>query len=313
MKEKYLHILNGDGTFAPFSKSGIPGDVLVWREALAGGPVGAFQSLEELTAVRPFWLETSPEDYLEKVGKAWEDLPSEPDDREVVLWFEYDLFCQVNLAYLVQLLGARGFENLSLVSPDGHSEIPDFRGMGQLMPDHFPELFAQRLRLGRDFIEAGRRIWEAWIAPSPLPLQELRGEVLPGWLHFPAALELHLRLFPETENGLNLIELWVLGNLVNGPLGKGDLFRKFCQDLDRYGWGDFQFFQVVQGLGDLLQENENGYEITLEGRQVVAQIEDRFSISPTAGQLGGLSWGKEGPPFRWDAEKDELIAWVPKT
>jgi hypothetical protein len=36
---KVLHVLNGDATLFKFKKTGLPGDIVVWREVLSEGPI----------------------------------------------------------------------------------------------------------------------------------------------------------------------------------------------------------------------------------------------------------------------------------
>ena len=97
---KTLHILNGDSSLHQFNKTSLEGDTLVWREILCEG-----KTREEIGSA-PYW-ETRKE-FLKNYAKDsfekhFENLKQEissvrfSDYEEVILWFEYDLFCQINM------------------------------------------------------------------------------------------------------------------------------------------------------------------------------------------------------------------------
>ena len=105
-----LHILNGDATANLFKETGLPGQVLVWREILAEGP--ATQTPDE----KAFWRqrqeyitqsyqETTQNYHLKVLTELnrLQQLCRQQD--EIILWFEHDLICQVNLVYYCNGLG----------------------------------------------------------------------------------------------------------------------------------------------------------------------------------------------------------------
>lgn len=305
------HILNGDGTFAPFSDSGIPGQVLVWREILSEGPIGTFETVDELQSIRSPFLEqefgSTAADYQKKVVEVWHELPFPNDELEVVLWFEHDLFCQINLVFLTQLLYKRGFQSLSVVSPDSHPEVPNFRGMGQLSPKHFPDLFSNRRKLQKDDLVFASDFWAAWSSPTPQELLGINWDVAGAWPHLKEALQIHFQLFPSIGNGLNQIENWLLKQVQASPKTKGNLFQAFCLSWDRFGWGDLQFFNVVQRMKDLLEETEVGYSITLKGKRVLKGKLHRFEALPEPVQIGNVTCTGKQAEWRWNETEDTLV------
>ncbi len=96
-----LHVLNGDATATVFAAAGLPGDVLVWRDILVEGPLTAdWTSPDALSARTAFLAERlaiDPERYRSGVREQEAGLASALGHDEVVLWFEQDLFCAVNL------------------------------------------------------------------------------------------------------------------------------------------------------------------------------------------------------------------------
>ncbi|MBN3518464.1 DUF1835 domain-containing protein [Algoriphagus lutimaris] len=101
-----LHILNGDSLASKFPPD-IHGQRAVVRECLLDGPVEA-QSLEELWVIRDEYLTShygsKEKGYFEKVVPEFETILTARSDEKVYCWFEKDLFCQVNLWFVMNLL-----------------------------------------------------------------------------------------------------------------------------------------------------------------------------------------------------------------
>ena len=111
-----LHILNGDATRPQFERSAIAGDIMIWREMLVEGPA-LYPLLSEV------WFETrrnfinqayKPDDISQVNGMRleFEKLLELSAHEEIVLWFEYDLFCQINMhLHGIVSVGARTKQN----------------------------------------------------------------------------------------------------------------------------------------------------------------------------------------------------------
>lgn len=128
-----LHVLNGDSLASSFPSS-IPGEIAIARECLVDGPVNA-HSVEELWVIRDEYLsknypQASEESYYTKVVPEFEKIMTASFDTKVYLWFEHDLFCQVNLWFTFNLLkNHKG--SVYLVTPT-KDLIEGFGGMNEL-------------------------------------------------------------------------------------------------------------------------------------------------------------------------------------
>ncbi|GMQ26545.1 hypothetical protein Aoki45_32280 [Algoriphagus sp. oki45] len=116
------HILNGDSLLSKFPKE-IPGERISFREALVDGPVKS-DSLEAFWKVREkFIQEAYPDawevDYSSYSQSELGKIPAIPDESTVYCWFEEDLFCQVNLWFVLNQLDGKDLElYLTLPYPD---------------------------------------------------------------------------------------------------------------------------------------------------------------------------------------------------
>ena len=163
-----LHVLNGDETLKIFERAGIPGDVVVWRDILVEGPVSAVGDAVPALAARAAFLaerlDIDRERYTRSAREQAEALEAARGHDEVVLWFEQDLFCAVNLWRLLDWFAAHPPPRLSLVYPS----TDDARPLGEERPGRLAALFAERRQIGADTLTLGRRAWAAYASDDPL-------------------------------------------------------------------------------------------------------------------------------------------------
>src|SRR5215831_19485491 len=133
-----LHIFNGDSAAGTARNSGVPGQIVAWREALVCGPARGSLSEDEFREVRAHHLSEAYSVSFEKCQRELKEqeaaLGTYSEHDEVVLWFEHDLFCQVHLIYLLNWFAQREFSNtrLSLICVGEFPGIKGFRGLGEL-------------------------------------------------------------------------------------------------------------------------------------------------------------------------------------
>src|SRR5258708_24124208 len=100
-----IHIHSGHSAAVTAKKADIPGEHLAWREALVCGPAPGNLSIDDFRHVRAQHLTDAYGANLERTEEELraqeETLERFSDHEEVVLWFEHDLFCQVQLIYLL--------------------------------------------------------------------------------------------------------------------------------------------------------------------------------------------------------------------
>ena len=119
-----LHITNGDGALYLLKKAGIFGTHVAWRDALNEGPVPAGLSLEETSAVRARYLADRGHGSAIKLIHDFERrdalIRCAGDYDEVVLWFEHDLYDQLQLLQALTALEELDLEpgRISLVQSD---------------------------------------------------------------------------------------------------------------------------------------------------------------------------------------------------
>src|SRR4051794_21312582 len=97
-----LHVTNG--TSVSLDSSGLGGEILVWADVLHEGPVPSGLGFDELTRLRGKFLDSAlpaPDSAVENLLGRDATLSRFAEHQEVTLWFEHDLFDQLQLIQIL--------------------------------------------------------------------------------------------------------------------------------------------------------------------------------------------------------------------
>lgn len=321
-----LHILDGESTAGTLKQTDVPGEKFPFRDALIEGPAPIGVEGLEWRRMRAQHLSDY---YGLDEAKAANELELQEqalvkDHDEVILWFEHDLFCQVNLLYLLNWFTQHepNGTKVSLISIDRFPGIEDFRGLGQLNPQQLAPLFGTRHQLTPQEWELGTKAWQAYCSPEPTRIVEVLRTDLSALPFLKRAFELHLRRFPSVHNGLGNIEQAGLDLIADGSARFGDLFPRFGAAHPVYGLGDCQFWLALKRMGDAkepllrISDGSHGeltsqslldktFELTSAGRDVREGKADFVTLNGIDLWLGGVHL-REGNVWRWDETKQAV-------
>src|SRR5437016_9605075 len=88
---------------------------------------------------------------------------------ELILWFEHDLFDQLNLIQLLTWIRERlpSAKVVSLVCVGSFPGYPRFKGLGELTPDELASLLETRQRVSETQYSLAEIAWQAFREPTP--------------------------------------------------------------------------------------------------------------------------------------------------
>src|ERR1051326_4149741 len=170
-----LHIHNGDSTAVTARAAKIPGEHIAWREALVCGPTPAGLSEDDFISTRAHHLGQAYnvpfEKCLAELRAMHDSLASFSEHDEVVLWFEHDLFCQVQLIYLLNWFAGRelGETKLSLICINQFPGVEPFHGLGQLNEAQLTALLPARSEIAAAQLDLAVQAWQADCSPHARP------------------------------------------------------------------------------------------------------------------------------------------------
>ena len=106
-----LNITNGDSTANLMKEAGVIGDILPWRDVLHEGPVPAGLSFAAMSELRCDYIVSQCPAMEERVRKDFRErshrLAQSKEDQEIILWFEHDLYDQLQLLQLLLIIIVR--------------------------------------------------------------------------------------------------------------------------------------------------------------------------------------------------------------
>ncbi len=241
-----IHILTGDALAHQFQYASIDGNVIISRECLIDGDVSG-KDLKEFWATRANFIantyDASATNYLEKVAYEYEKIFSLPIESEVNLWFEHDLFCQVNMWFVISLLRRTDIKNIYRISPQiGENESP-WLGFANADSKELQQCFAQRTKFEEKDLTLGANLWEAY------QNQHLRK--LEVYAQTPSSCFPYLKEVCEAEVARkegNEPEQLIKKLILEGITNFDDIFSHFSKQKAIYGLGDLQVKQIYEKI-----------------------------------------------------------------
>jgi hypothetical protein len=308
-----LHITNGDSVARPLLQTSLGGDAFAWRDVYHEGPVRSGERSRLIDARAGFLSSCGwgDEDAIrdELLARDARFVAALREGREIVLWFEHDLYDQLQLIDILALAGETGFdpEQLELIEIGAFPGRPGFRGLGELSLAELESLWPQRRALTDEDTAGAQRAWEAVRRADPRGLAEVLREPPPSRPFLAAALGRFLEELPDVDDGLSRTERQLLERLDAGPLLTGALFVA-SQDREEAPFhGDTWISRTLAGLTPLVWLTEGSAELTDDGRRVLAGDADRVELLGIDRWVGGTHL-VPGAVWRWDAVASELVA-----
>ena len=321
-----LNITNGDSAAATLSEAGIAGKIVAWRDVLHEGPVDASLSLNALSKQRArFISERGWGDFAHVSGDfAERDRVIQHLDYfdEVVLWFEDDLYDQLQMIQLLDFFsrGTPRGKKLSLIVVDGYIPPLSAAKLKELDDARKPATAAQ--------LELAQKAWKAFGSDDPSAISRLLGGKTSELPYLAGALTRHLEEFPSTENGLSRSEREALTAIVEGHATPVAAFLEAGRKQDSIFLGDIVFYSYLERLSGkenaLVTWGDGGavvaptaessrdfvkreLKVTPLGRDVLLGKKDWQGINVQPRWLGGVEIKPGANGWRWDPSERELV------
>jgi hypothetical protein len=238
-----LHVLPGDATVDIFRASGIEGEVAVCRECFVVGDVSG-STLPELWENRERFLAAEYPDagvnYDEAVVREFAKLTALQSDSQITLWFEYELFCQVNMWFCLNLL-AESTADIYRVAPVTLTDAEQWNGFGNLTPNDLRKCYDERVKMSRDDTRLGADLWSAYRRDDHSKLTELSMIESPA---FPKLREVCLAAIEKEHRPTKIVSEIIQ----EGETDLAGIFREFKARAGVYGYGDSQVEKIWRGL-----------------------------------------------------------------
>ncbi|MDB4950637.1 MAG: hypothetical protein JWM27_3286 [Gemmatimonadetes bacterium] len=323
-----LHVTNGDSAVDAMRRAGITGDIVPWRDVLHDGPVPAGLPPDALSAVRARFIAAQGWGDEAQVLRGFRARDAALADfarhDAVVLWFEHDLYDQLQLLQVLDFFQDRDPLPVPLTMV-GASEY-----IGPAAPERITHLFAGRQPVTAAQLALGRIAWRAFREPRPLQWAALLGEDTTALPYLRAAILRQLEQLPSAHNGLSRSERQALEAIDAGAATLADAYRRSHHEREEAIWmGDSTYAAHLAVLSDAptpLVLMDDGAPIvpprgdrpadafwprravlTDAGRDVLAARADHVRLNGIDRWLGGVHLTGNESAWRWDADAGRLV------
>jgi len=249
---KTYHILNGDALLDLLPETILSGDVIVARECLIDGPLNG-ETLEKFWETRANFIATEYEEeresYFHDVVPEFNRIMLIQEKSEVNLWFEEDLFCQVNLWFCISLLNRISDQiKINIVKPPLKDGRPDWRGFGALDRDELAKAYQDRQRLRHEEIDLSVKLWIAYKNQDKSAMAELGNQKTVNFPFLQEVIQAQLDRF--SEDNLSGRPERVLKDIILTTSTKEfkNIFKEFSIREGIYGFGDWQVESILNKL-----------------------------------------------------------------
>ncbi|MGD9902209.1 MAG: hypothetical protein AB7U83_01970 [Vicinamibacterales bacterium] len=318
------HVANGTCTARLVDAAGLPGSTSLWADPLYDGAVPGGLSDDELLEVRARHLgggdgsaATEPWNDLREWRRA---IAAHDRYDELVLWYEHDLFDQLNLMQVLPWIREHvpAAATVSLVCVGSFPHHPHFKGLGELAPDQIAELFSGRERVGHARFALAAHAWDAFRASTPEALDDLRRGDTAALPFLAPALTRLLQEYPWTRDGLSRSERRLLALVASGPTTLATIFPRMTTPGDVLHMTDRGLVDLAGALAAtsppllVLDPPTDGppldavVALTAAGEQMLAGDADRVRLCGIDRWIGGVHQRGHAGVWRWDEAAQQV-------
>ncbi len=304
-----LHVTNGDSAAMSLRQGGVRGPIIAWRDVLHEGPVPA-RPPAELAAVRArFHAQAFGGDEAANQRELHErDAALAAAGDRVVLWFDADIYDQLQLIQVLERLSRTPTRHVTLVSVGEYAGRAHFGGLSELSGADLADLRRTPAQeVSGDDLALAWRAWGAFTATDPGGLVELVKVRSAALRHLGEGVERLLQEYPWTGDGLSLTERRVLRAVAGGAQDRARVFREVWAAEHRPFAGDSVIFLILDRLVAAgLVEREPALRLTARGKAVMDGATD-YAEQGLDRWIGGVHLISP-PAWRWDPRRETIVA-----
>lgn len=272
MTSKILHITNGSSLTNYLKELNFSGDFLTWHEMLCEGPtVEQIDTIQFVETRRTFlnkYYNIDIDEY--KFHKELEILDNVEGYSKIILWFEYDLFCHINLVAVISLLRQKKVNlPLFLVCSGRIKGEKDFKGLSELSENQLLDHYENKIELKKSDIDLASSIWKIYCRKDHNLLKPYITKSS-SFKYLNSCLKAHIKRFPNSKNGLDRLENHILEITRDNDIkSKHHLLGYVLNYQGYYGYGDIQIKRMIDNLSIFLEEKKDQLVLSRQGHEAL--------------------------------------------
>ena len=301
-----LHITNGSSLTTILKDLDFTGDILTWEEMLCEGPTIYNINSDEFLKIRASFFNSyyNVDLNIKEIKDDLDILNHTENYTEIILWFEYDLFCHINMIAVIALLHQKKIDlPLYLVCSGRIEGEKSLKGLSELTENQLNNHFKNKVRLTKNDIDMALSIWDIYCGKDhnllkPYIVKRSNFEYLSS------CLKAHLERFPDSKSGLNVLETNILEIIKEKDIKSENHLLGYALNYQGYyGYGDIQFTRIIKCLRIFFSEDEKGISLNRKGHEALLG-QHNFSLEiNNAIEFGGVN----KLDFQFSKKQNKLI------
>ena len=272
METKTLHITNGTNLTAYLKELEYTGSFLTWQEMLCEGPTSELVDSEEFGNLRKEFLSEfyNVEINEDEIKKELDILNHSEQFQEIVLWFEYDLFCHINLIAIISLLKQKKIKvPIYLVCSGRVKGENDLKGLAELKPEQLHRHYENKITISEEDVSLMNSLWRIYCGKD----HNLFKPFITQKSSFPylsSCLKAHLQRFPDSVTGLSTLEMHTLHLISDQKIkSKRHLLGYILNFQGYYGFGDLQINRMIDSLNAFYSADDGQIVLNRKGYEAI--------------------------------------------
>ena len=272
MTKQILHITNGSALTEYLRDLDFKDDILTWQEMLCEGPTIPKIDSDEFFEIRSHFLKEYYDIEVDEyeLKKELSKLNNTDKYDEIHLWFEYDLFCHINLLGVLNLLHQREIKKpLYLICSGRVAGEKSLKGLGELTRSQLLDHYNNRVKLTDQDKELAITLWRTYCGKDhnilkPYIVKES------SFKYMSNCLKAHLKRFPHQKSGLSVLEDNILRIVRDNDIkSKHHLLGYSLNYQGYYGYGDSQHSRLIEKLSIFFEEDETSLKLNRKGHEAL--------------------------------------------
>lgn len=290
-----LHITNGDSLTHRIQELNlVDGEFMVWREMLCEGPTEIKIEEEVSVKKRALFLKKyyriPPSDYEKKFVSQLKKLDNLAKYDEIILWFEYDLFCHINMiAAISLLLRKKNRETPVFLVCSGRIEHEKkLFGLCDLSHSQLKKHLQGKIKLSHDDLEFAAHIWTLYCESKP---EKMIGQIKQNssFEYMSICIRAHLQRFPNMLTGLNVLEHNILEMADNYQIKNIKQLMGYALEYQGYyGYGDMQMKRVLARLFQFFTQTKDRLLLSERGKLALEYKKNFYNTQILNWYYGGV-------------------------
>ncbi|MFB9057647.1 DUF1835 domain-containing protein [Mariniflexile ostreae] len=272
MNKKALHITN-DSTLTKLIKAlGITGDILIWQEILCEGPVISTVGSDDFLDMRSKFLRTFYDiDFdIREFNEEIDKLNHPENYSEIVLWFDYDLFCHVNMLGVISLIQQKKIKlPIYHVCSGRVKGEKNLKELSELSSGQLLNHYESKTRLTPEDIQLCVTLWQTYCGKDhnlfkPYIVKDS------SFKYMSNCLKAHLERFPNSKTGLSVLEANILEIINQQSIKTRNQLLGYALNFQGYyGFREMQFIRMIEKLSLFFSENAEGIKLNRMGHEAL--------------------------------------------